>query len=444
MILWSVKRAMPYSQDISGCLDASAGFGLKEAELDVLLEAAEGALAELRSLHEAGTLPLLHLPAARADLDEMEEAAARLLKGASDIFILGVGGSSLGAQTLAQIAGHGVPFAEGQRALPRIHFLDNLDALTMTQALASVPLKTARFLVISKSGSTAETVMQIKTAIETLKAEGLGDSINDHITMVTIPADTPLRRLAAKYNIPVLDHDPMVGGRFSVLSNVGLLPAMLFGLDAAKVREGAAKVLAPVLASAPAKDVAPAIGAAVAVGLADKSGIRTNVLMSYADRLRLFGNWYAQLWSESLGKDEKATLAFGAMGPVDQHSQLQLYLGGPNDKFHTIIMTKCAGLGPRVTKESLHGDQDLDYLADKTIGDLVDAEQRATADTLIANKRPTRVMHIGGVDEETLGGLLMHFMLETIIAGHIMGIEPWEQPAVEEGKILARRYLGET
>lgn len=434
---------MPYTQDISGCLEEETGFGLKSDELAALLEASEAALADLRNMYEARTLPLLRLPEERDDLKAMKSLCDDLAKDTSDIVICGVGGSSLGAQTLGQLGGYGVPANECAGNRPRIHFFDNLDPLTFSTALDNLDPGKTRFLLVSKSGSTAETMMQALTAIDRLKAAGVGKHLKYHFAAITIPGDNPLRRLAEAEGFPILDHDPKVGGRFSVLSNVGMLPAMLFGLDPVKVREGAASVLKPVLDGAPAMNVAPALGAAIAVGLNRHRGTGTNVLMAYSDKLKRFSAWYAQLWAESLGKNGKGTVPFGAVGPVDQHSQLQLYLGGPNDKFHTIIMTNCAGKGPKVSAEAVAADDRLAYLSGKTIGDLVDAEQRATADTLIRNKRPTRVMKIGEVNEKSLGALLMHFMLETIIAGHLMGVEPFEQPAVEEGKVLARQYLGE-
>lgn len=434
---------MPYTQDISGCLDEETDCGLKSAELDALLSTCEAALANLRDLYDARSLPLLGLPEERGDLTSMRQIADHLLKDASDIIICGVGGSSLGAQTLGQLAGHGVPANEAGGRRPRIHFFDNLDPLTFSATLEFLDLKTSRFLLVSKSGSTAETMVQALAAVDAIEAAGTGRQLREHFAAIAIKQDNPLRRLAETHGFPVLEHDPKVGGRFSVLSNVGLVPALLFGLDPVKIRQGAARALKPVLDGAAPRDVAAALGAAVAVGLNQHCGTGTNVLMSYSDKLRLFSAWYAQLWAESLGKDGKGTVPFGAVGPVDQHSQLQLYLGGPNDKFHTIVMTNCAGKGPLVAPGAVAGDERLDYLKGKTMGDLVDAEQRATADTLVRNQRPTRIIKLDEVNEETLGALLMHFMLETIIAAHLMGVEPYEQPAVEESKVLARQYLGE-
>jgi glucose-6-phosphate isomerase len=149
-----------------------------------------------------------------------------------------------------------------------------------------------------------------------------------------------------------------------------------------------------------------------------------------------------QLWAESLGKDGKGTTPVAALGPVDQHSQLQLFIAGPRDKLFTVITVECAGHGPRVDADlaAQAGEPDL---GGKTIGDLVAAQGRATAETLAKNGCPVRTIHLPQVDERTLGALLMHFMLETIIAAHLLGVDPFDQPAVEEGKVLAKQYLAQ-
>ena len=162
--------------------------------------------------------------------------------------------------------------------------------------------------------------------------------------------------------------------------------------------------------------------------------------MPYIDRLINFGLWFRQLWAESLGKDGKGTTPVNALGVVDQHSQLQLYLAGPRDKMFTLMMLNCGGVGP-VVDPNLAADKELAYLAGKTIGDLMDAEQRATAQSLVSNNRPTRKFLLNTLDEEVMGALMMHFMLETIIAAHLLDVDPFSQPAVEEGKSLTREYL---
>jgi glucose-6-phosphate isomerase len=164
-------------------------------------------------------------------------------------------------------------------------------------------------------------------------------------------------------------------------------------------------------------------------------------MMPYLDRLERFAMWYRQLWAESLGKQGKGTTPVRALGPVDQHSQVQLYLDGPKDKLFTFIFGPTQGAGARITPALTAGDAELAYLEGRTVGDLAAAEGKATATALSQSERPVRILRLPQLDAETLGALLMHFMLETIIAAHLMEVDPFDQPAVEQGKILTRQYL---
>jgi len=418
------------------------GEGVVASALSDMLARAGETIGWVRARHADGSLPLLRLPEKRDDLAVIREAARKLAAGTTDVVFLGTGGSSLGGQTLAQLAGYNVPGLGVLRSPPRVHFIDNLDSETYGALLTKLPLATTRFVAISKSGGTGETLMQVTTALAAAKAAGLTSRISEFFLGVTEPAKggkrSGLRALFEEHRVPMLDHDPGVGGRYSVLSNVGLLPAALLGLDIEAMRKGAAAALAPVLGQRPAAEVPPAVGAALSVALAGSK--RIAVMMAYADRLERFTRWYVQLWAESLGKQGRGTTPLAALGPVDQHSQLQLFIAGPRDKLFTIITVGTAGRGPRVTAElaKLAGEPDF---AAKTIGDLVAAQGRATAETLAKNGCPVRTIHIERLDEASLGELLMHFMLETIIAARLLGVDAFDQPAVEEGKILAKRYL---
>jgi glucose-6-phosphate isomerase len=295
--------------------------------------------------------------------------------------------------------------------------------------------------VISKSGATAETLTQFLIALDAVKTASGAEAMRGSFLVVTEPGENPLRRLVERWHLPVLDHDPGLGGRYSVLSLVGLLPAMFAGVDAKAVRAGAAEVLDSTLGAEEPEDAEPARGAAVSVGLAEERGIAATVLMPYCDRLGPFAMWFRQLWAESLGKGGAGTTPIRAIGAVDQHSQLQLYLDGPRDKMVTLVTLDVEGSGRRVEPALVAGDPALAYLSGKTIGDLCAAEQRATAEALAQAGRPVRVIRLAELDERSLGALLMHFMLETIIAAELLGVDPFDQPAVEEGKVLARRYL---
>jgi glucose-6-phosphate isomerase len=322
--------------------------------------------------------------------------------------------------------------------------MDNLDPDTYAGMLARLPLGTTRFVAVSKSGGTGETLMQTAAALSAVQAAGLSKDIPRLFFGVTEPAvagkRNGLRDLLGQYGLVMLDHNPGVGGRYSVLTNVGLLPAAIAGLDIAAVRRGAARALAPVLASAAPAQVPAAVGAALGAALNANGAKPMTVLMAYADRLQRLTHWYVQLWAESLGKDGKGTTPLAVLGPVDQHSQLQLFIGGPRDKLFTVITASPAGRGPRIDAAlaKMAGEPGF---GGKTMGDLVAAQGRATAETLAKNGCPVRTLHIDRVDEESMGELLMHFMLETIIAAHLIGVDPFDQPAVEEGKVLAKKYL---
>jgi glucose-6-phosphate isomerase len=416
---------------------------IEHARTDAFADAlarTDAALASLRARHADGTLPLLHLPARRDDIAGILGYATLLREGASDVVVLGIGGSSLGGQTLAQLSGYAVPGVGSLRDPPRIHFIDNLDPESYSALLARLPLPSTRFVCVSKSGGTGETLMQTAAALAAVKAARLDP--HDRFLGITEPAKpgkvNGLRELLGAHRVPMMDHDPGVGGRFSVLTNVGLLPAAVCGLDIGALRAGAGDALAPVLAGQPPAEVPAAVGAALAVAHSPSKPIA--VMMAYADRLERFTRWYVQLWAESLGKDGKGTTPLAALGPVDQHSQLQLFIAGPRDKLFTIITLATGGRGPRIEAHlaRLAGEPGF---AGKTIGDLVAAQGRATAETLAKNGCPVRSIALERLDERHLGELLMHFMLETIIAAHLLGVDPFDQPAVEEGKVLAKRYL---
>jgi glucose-6-phosphate isomerase len=438
---------MPLIQSIDSALEKNIGqHGVSEKTLQAALKRAEGALDWLRARHADGGLPLLKLPETRGDLEAVRDAGRLIADRATDIVLLGTGGSSLGGQTLAQLAGYGVSGVGALRDGPRLHFMDNLDPDSFGSLLERLPLTTSRFVSISKSGGTGETLMQTIAALSAVHDANLGPRIPDIFLGLTEPAKpgkkNGLRDLLGQYHVPILEHHTGVGGRYSALTNVGLLPAAMLGLDILAIREGAGLALKPVLAGKKPAEVPAALGAALSVALSEDKGKSISVLMAYADRLERFTRWYVQLWAESLGKDGKGTTPVGALGPVDQHSQLQLFIAGPRDKLFTVITTDRAGLGPRIDKDmaQLAGEPGLGA---KTIGDLVAAQGRATAETLAKNGCPVRTIHLPLIDEESLGELMMHFMLETIIAAHLLGVDAFDQPAVEEGKVLAKKYLSQ-
>src|SRR6478735_911668 len=247
--------------------------GIGKDALKSALARAESALDWLRARHADGRLPMLRLPETRSDLETIRDTARQLADRATDIVIFGTGGSSLGGQTLAQLAGFAVAGVGALRAPPQLHFIDNLDPESFGALLARLPHKTTRFVAISKSGGTAETLMQTIAALSAVKGEGLQTRIPDIFLGISEPAKAGkangLRDLLGKYRVPMLDHDTGVGGRYSAFTNVGLLPAALLGLDIAAIRAGASLALAPILARKSAAQVPAAVGAALSIALAE-------------------------------------------------------------------------------------------------------------------------------------------------------------------------------
>jgi glucose-6-phosphate isomerase len=430
-----------YTQDVRNCFaDRIGAAGLDEQSFRDYVGRTAKSLKRLRAAMQDNSLPILNLPRRDDEMRAMTEAAARY-RGLGHVIVLGTGGSSLGGRTVTALADGGLGSAGRLPGRPLLWFIENVDPWGFAKTIDSVDPTSTGLVIISKSGGTAETLSQALELLPRIDKAVGRDQLQQRTTVITEPSDNPLRRLALRYGLKLIDHDPNVGGRYSVLSPTAMLPTLIAGLNAAQVRAGAQEVLDAALDSEP-HESRPAVGAAINIALAERRGATQTVVMPYIDRLAPFGLWFRQLWAESLGKDGKGTTPIRAQGAVDQHSQLQLYLSGPKDKLYTIIMGEARGIGPRYAREQL-SDKALDWLAGRTMGDLLDVSQRATAETLARNGRPVRIMRVPTLDERSMGALLMHFMLETIIAADLLGIDPFDQPAVEEGKKLARQYLAE-
>ena len=398
---------MPIIQSIDSALQKTIGaHGVSDKALNEALARAEGALDRLRARHADGSLPLLRLPETTDDLAGIRSAALRLCEGASDIVILGTGGSSLGGQTLAQLAGYAVPGVGALSAPPRLHFIDNLDPISFETMLTRLPLATTRFVAISKSGGTAETLMQTIAALTALKQAGL-DAAQCRLwhqragqgRQAQRPARPPGQTSGG-------DARSRSGCRRPLFGTHQCRPAASGGARARHRRDPAGRGC-----GAGAGTGQKAGGRRAGSSSAPRSMCRSptagkniSVLMAYADRLERFTHWYVQLWAESLGKNGKGSTPLAALGPVDQHSQVQLFIGGPRDKLFTVVTVKGDGQGPRMDGElaKLAGEPGF---AGKTIGDLASAEGRATAETLAKNGCPVRTIAIERLDEASLGEL---------------------------------------
>ena len=405
----------------------------QQTAYDQALAKCAGGFEEIRSWYEDGSLPLLRLPEAREDLAEVADFAAQVRDGFDDFIVLGTGGSNLGAKTLFALNHMGLNQAsQGIRC----HFFDNVDPATFQALMGALDPKRTFVFSVSKSGTTAETLSQTVLLIDWLQKSGC--DLSKHLAVLTEPKPSPLMAISERFGCQAFPHDPLVGGRFSVLSIVGLIPALVAGIDAVQVRQGAWSILKPVLDGVSPEQVLAAKGAALATVHAGE-GRNQTVLLPYADQLADLGLWYRQLWAESIGKDGKGTTPIRAMGTVDQHSQLQLYLDGPGDKLFTFIEVAQQGVLPALNADLL--DEKLSYLNGKSLGDLLVAECRASADTLASKGHPVRMIQLEEVSAFTMGQLMMHFMLETILTAHLWGIDAFDQPAVEAIKIRTREVL---
>ena len=436
-----------FNQNIDGCLGSTIGkYGLSRSQYDAWIERAGPHVEALKDDYRNNRLALLRIAEEVSDIAEAEAVLARLSVGANTLVFYGTGGSGLGGQTLAQIAGWKIPGVanEAQRARPRTRFYDNLDGGTLEGVLKTLDLAESRFIVTSKSGGTAETLAQVIATLSAVKAAGLEAQIPKLFLGITEPAQpgksNGLRTLLAKFAIPMLEHHTGIGGRFSCLTNVGLMPALARGLDARAIRAGAKTVIDALLAAKTPQDFAPAVGAATAVALAKEKGISNLVMMPYADKLGRFSAWFVQLWAESLGKGGEGTTPIGAVGPLDQHSQLQLFMDGPRQHYLTILRVASADTGPKIDAE-LAGLAGAGMLGGHTVGDVVAAQAHAVPEALARAGRPVRTIDVAKLDEKALGALLMHFMIETILAGRLLGVDPFDQPAVELAKVLTRERL---
>lgn len=421
-----------YEQDISHAL----GQNLNEELWQGCVNAGAQALARIQSLYREGTKPFLMVPEDRSDIDYIHGVAKDVASRIKNIVLVGTGGSALGARAMSTLALR--PGHSGNNA-PSLEVLDNADPYIFEQLIKNIDPKVTLFMVVSKSGGTAEILAQTLAAIAYFRPIVGESNLKNHFHFIVEPGESPLRQLAAKYDFPVSTHNPNLGGRYSVLSLVGLLPMACIGLDIVAARDGAAEVIKELMQATKPEESAAVMGACVQAYHA-KVGRQVSVMMPYGDLLRMFGHWYQQLTAESLGKDGQGVTPLAAVGTVDQHSMQQLFLDGPDDKLFNFITASYAGKGAVVDTLGLKG---LEYLHGHSIGNILESMQFGTVQTFIARGKPVREIRIDTPCERAVGALMQHFMIETVLTADILGVNPYDQPAVEGGKILARSYLQE-
>jgi glucose-6-phosphate isomerase len=392
-------------------------------------------------------LGFLDLPAAYALHAQSTDFVKRTRGKFDDVVVLGIGGSALGPIALrtALRKPNWNQLDAGDRDLrPRLHVLDNLDPGTIAALLERLKLERTLFIVTSKSGGTAETMAQYLVVREQLERERM--AARDHIVFVTDPRKGALRPLATAEKIPALDIPENVGGRFSVLSPVGILPAALVGIDTGSLLAGAREMGEHCVGSSLREN--PAGVFATLQFLADaKAGKHIHVLMPYSDALRDMAAWFVQLWAESLGKQQQkkkkhvGPTPLGALGATDQHSQVQLFMEGPADK--TIAFVSVVRRDRDLPIPKLHSNvAELAYLGGHSLGQVLDIERRATAGALARRGRPNMTLELEAVDPWHIGALMMLLECATIYAGALYGVNPLEQPGVELGKQFTYAMLG--
>ena len=369
-------------------------------------------------------LPSLNILRDNSLLEYTIEQTEKFKKNKKNFVVFGTGGSNLGARALINIL---------TDQPKNILFFDNIDPLFFQNQLVDLDIKSTGFIIISKSGTTPETLSQFGSVINIANEKNILEKLYDNSLVVTEFKNSPLYNIAKRNNCILLEHKKDIGGRYSIFSNVGMIPAVLADLDVKKIHEGALRTIEK-------NNFVNSLKFAQIFKFCSSNNYLSNVMMTYSDGLNYFGKWYIQLWAESIGKNNKGVTPLHAIGTTDQHSQLQLYLDGPKDKFFTFIKSNYKNKGLKIDLEIMK-EESVNYLVNKTMGDLMHAEQDATIDTFKLNNFKFREILLEEINEESIGSLMVESIIETIAACIYFDVDPFDQPAVEQGKILTKKYL---
>jgi glucose-6-phosphate isomerase len=427
----------------------SAAHGLDAGEVAAGAPLAAAALAGFRRSFDEGRYGFPALPSAKG-LIEVITAYAKAVAGQFDtICVAGIGGSALGAWALdcALRGPHPVQAAHTPKN-PRLVILDNVDPVFMGNALRSMNPKKTLVVPIAKSGSTAETMATFLLLHDWL-TQALGPvKALKHIAVVTSEARGDLKQFAVANALPTFHLPDNVGGRFSVLSAVGLVPAALIGVDIRKLCQGAAAMTTQCWSA----DLDENIALRSALHhylLWTKRKKPIQVMFPYSNQLWGMAFWFRQLWAESLGKAKNrkgkrvnvGQTPVAALGATDQHSQVQLYIEGPNDKVFTFLAVGKWAESGRLPKGKT-GYDSFDYLTGQTLAKLIDSERLATAAALTANARPNCTLTLDRMDEAHIGGLFQLLEFQTAFMGELLNIDAFDQEGVELGKRFTFGLMG--
>ncbi len=420
-------------------------------ELDELLRLGSAPLERARAAMKSKTgeaSAVLALPEERRLFEDVQRQAERAPPDTRALVVMGMGGSTLGAMALADglldpAWNHLGP--EARKGRPRVFFCDNPDPSSLAALLSILDPARSLVNVVSKSGTTTETLAFAMIARQWLRDALPPRDARRRVVATTGDFSSPLGAMAAREGWDTLGVPARVGGRFSVLTPVGLYPAQLLGMDLRALRLGAARMrarcLRPEFRENPAAVLATLLHAWDRM---EKRGVQ--ILMPYADRLARFAQWVVQLWAESLGKSkdgEAALLPSGpspapARGATDQHSRLQLWMDGPPRNVIVFIELSALGADLRIPASS---DRRLAHLGEHALGELLRRQRLATAEALHRAGTPSLLLKIRKWDAEAMGELIMLFQTATLYAAALYGVNPFDQPGVELGKRLTRELL---
>lgn len=422
--------------------------GLSYSEIEGAGKQVSRAVEWFYTRRAKGKLDFFDLPVEPSGL-KRAQALARAMKGKfEDLVVLGIGGSALGTSAV-QAALNPWEYNHDRRARrgrPRLWVLDNVDPERLRGSLSVLNPGRTLVNVISKSGTTAETSAQFLWMRAWLQ-KSLKKRWTKNVVVTTDPAEGLLRQIVRDEGLASLEVPPGVGGRFSVLSPVGLFPLAMAGVDVASLMGGAAWMRKRTLDENPWRNPARLYG--LLQYLLYQKGYRINVMMPYSDALYPLADWFRQLWAESLGKrtdNRGQTVETGptpvkALGATDQHSQLQLYIEGPRDKSVTFLRVDKFRREAAIPR-AYPRQKDLAYLGGHSFGELLNAEARATAMSLAKNGRPNCSLIVPEITPHALGQLIFLLETATAFAGGLFDIDPMNQPGVEEGKRYAYGLMG--
>ncbi len=420
---------MSFKQILDNCLEANIGKGgVATSDIQTIEKLIVNEIEPLK----AEKLKLFDFSDIDSKCESVDRLIEKLSKRYSKIYILGTGGSTICGQAICGLY-------ENHEINSRIHFVDNIDPKTFEFIREQINLKESLILVISKSGGTLETITQFAFFTK-LYEEKLGEKkIKNHFIVISDEDNNPniIRNIAAKLDIPVYAHEK-VGGRFSLYSLVGLVPAAFSGLNIHEFLKGANDEVSRTFNEKNSQSIT---GTALNHLLAKDKNISSTVMMPYVDRLKNFTTWFAQIWAESLGKTELATTPIRSLGTLDQHSQMQLYLEGKKDKFFNVMYVQGDSKEFTIKLNHAFDEENLSYISGKHFTDVMNSAALATVETLAKNGSPVRAFEIDKLNEYTLGNITMHFILETVLLARLWKINPFDQPAVEQGKKLTIEKL---